>query len=124
MRALFACAKVTDNTAAYADNLFTKTASENGLKIYDWQRWQLGHTCTICNSFFYLWHIFCFFVTWNVRTMRTDGKIEILQGEMKRLGVSGLEYAKPDGLALASLLRMKATRSYIVADPNISMVWQ
>ena len=47
--ALFACAKVIDNTAAYADNLFTKTASENGLKIYDWQRWQLGHTCTICN---------------------------------------------------------------------------
>jgi len=47
--ALFACAKVTDNTAAYADNLFTKTASETGLKIYDWQRWQVGDTCTICN---------------------------------------------------------------------------
>jgi len=33
----------------YRTILFTKTASETGLKIYDWQRWQLGHTCTICN---------------------------------------------------------------------------
>ena len=32
--------------------------------------------------------------TWNVRTMRTDGKIEILQGKMKCLGVSGLGICK------------------------------